>query len=287
FDTSAGGLARVRSLRQGLYGAQLDGFASELLRLRYSNITARRHLRSAEHLARWTNHKRKLAPDWSEDVLEGFRRHLRRKRCAYGHSDPENQLTGASLFLRHLQTAGLISRRPVEQISRPALLVSFRSWMQEQRGTLDITLDNYDVAIWRLIEDIEEQPAQLNAQSLRRCFLEHCHGKSPAVIKHGATALRMFVRFLAAEGGWPAGLEGAIPLIPHWRLSSLPRYLQAEEVERIVASCDSATAVGKRDRAILLLLARLGLRAGDIVQMRLGDIDWNDAWLHVCGKSRR
>lgn len=117
--------------------------------------------------------------------------------------------------------------------------------------------------------------------------MEHCHGKSPAVIKHGATALRMFVRFLAAEGGCPAGLEGAIPLIPHWRLSSLPRYLQAEEVERIVASCDSATAVGKRDRAILLLLARLGLRAGDIVQMRLGDIDWNDAWLHVCGKSRR
>lgn len=68
---------------------------------------------------------------------------------------------------------------------------------------------------------------------------------------------------------------------------SLPRYLPPEDVERLIACCDPASHVGKRDRAILLLLARLGLRAGDIVQMRLKDIDWNGAWIHVSGKSRR
>jgi site-specific recombinase XerD len=95
------------------------------------------------------------------------------------------------------------------------------------------------------------------------------------------------LRFLIAEGHCRAGLLGAIPVVPHWRLTSLPRYLPPEDVERLIASCDPSSPVGKRDRAILLLLARLGLRAGDIVQMRLPDIDWKGAWVHVSGKNRR
>jgi integrase/recombinase XerD len=84
-----------------------------------------------------------------------------------------------------------------------------------------------------------------------------------------------------------AGLLGAIPAQAHWRLSSLPRYLTPEAVERVIDSCNVSSPVGMRDRAILLLLARLGLRAGDIVRMRLDDIDWRGAWVHVSGKSRR
>lgn len=124
---------------------------------------------------------------------------------------------------------------------------------------------------------------------MRQCFLflHYAAAKSHALIKHAASALRIFVRFLIAEGRCPPALDAAIPVIPHWRLSWLPRYLQPEEVERVVASCDSATALGKRDGAILLLLARPGLRAGDIVQLRLGDTDWKGARLHVCGKSKR
>jgi integrase/recombinase XerD len=67
----------------------------------------------------------------------------------------------------------------------------------------------------------------------------------------------------------------------------LPRYLAPEDVERLIASCDRASSVDRRDRAILLLLARLGLRAGDIVHLRLSDIDWKNASIQVCGKGRR
>lgn len=220
-------------------------------------------------------------------MLERFGRHLRRRRCSYGHSKPENQLTGASLFLRHLRAHGLTGSLLVDPPVEPALLVAFRRWMREQRDTQEITLDNYDIPIRALLKHVGEDPKQLDAHSLRQCFLKYCDGKGHALIKHAATALRMFVRFLIAEGRCSAGLEAAIPVVPHWRLSSLPQYLQPEEVERIVTSCDQSTAVGKRDRAILLLLARLGLRAGDIVQLHLGDIDWNDAWVQVCGKGRR
>jgi site-specific recombinase XerD len=287
FDSSARGLARVRSLRSSLHGTRLDSFAKELIHGGYANITGRRHLRSAEHFVYWANHNRILLPQWNDGLLEGFLIHLRRRRCAYGHAVPENQRTGASLFLRHLRTAGFISNPPVDSTDRPALLISFRRWMREQRGTQDLTLYNYDVPIRTLLEEVGEDLNGLDARSLRQCFLEYCNGKGYAVIKHGATALRMFVRFLIAEGRCPRGLEGAIPLVPYWRLSSLPRYLQPEEVERIVASCDLTTAVGKRDHAILLLLGRLGLRAGDIVDLHLSDLDWQNAWVQVCGKGRR
>ena len=287
FDSSIGGLTRVRSLREGVHGSLLNRFSSELLHSCYANITARRHLRSAEHFVHWANCNRIALPQWNDSVLERFHRHLRRQRCSYGHSEPGNQLTGASLFVKHLRAAGLISTPSVDRIAQPALLASFRTWMREQRGTQDITLDNYDIPIRALLKQVGEDPERLDARSLRQCFLEYCDGRGHAVIKQGATALRMFVRFLIAEGRCPTGLEAAIPLVPHWRLSSLPQYLQPQEVEHIVASCDSTTAVGKRDRAILLLLARLGLRAGDIVHLHLRDLDWQDAWVEVCGKSRR
>lgn len=285
FDSSARGLARVRSLRNGLHGSQIDSFAMDLFGSRYSSVTARRHLRSAEHFVYWANNNRILLPQWSDGLLKGFVHHLRQRRCAFGHAVPKNQRTGASLFLSHLRTAGLISPA-VDSITRPALLISFRHWMHEQRGTQDLTLDNYDVPIQTLLEEVGEDLKSLDARSLRRCFLEYCNGKSYAVIKHGATALRMFVRFLIAEGRCPRGLEGAIPLVPYWRLSSLPRYLQPEEVERVVASCNLITTVGKRDHAILLLLGRLGLRAGDVVDLHLCDLDWQNAWIQVCGKGR-
>jgi site-specific recombinase XerD len=73
----------------------------------------------------------------------------------------------------------------------------------------------------------------------------------------------------------------------HWRLSSLPRYLQPGDVERVIESCDRTTSVGCRDRAMLLLLARMGLRAGDVARLRLDDVDWENAWIQVSGKSRR
>jgi site-specific recombinase XerC len=78
------------------------------------------------------------------------------------------------------------------------------------------------------------------------------------------TPVRMFLRFLIATGRCTPGLDHAIPTIARWRLASLPKYLSAEAVEQVVASCDLTTPIGVRDHAILLLLARLGLRAGDV-----------------------
>lgn len=99
--------------------------------------------------------------------------------------------------------------------------------------------------------------------------------------------MRAFLRYLGAEGKCTPGLDAAIPPAVCWRLSSLPGYLKAEEVERVLAASDTSTSGGLRDRALLLLLARLGLRTGDVRQLRLGDIDWTTGSLRLQGKGRR
>jgi integrase/recombinase XerD len=88
---------------------------------------------------------------------------------------------------------------------------------------------------------------------------------------------------------WPvcSGLEHALPTIAHWRLASLPKYLPPETVEHVMARCDRATPIGTRDWAVLLLLARLGLRAGDVAALKWDDIDCPDGTLRVAGKNRR
>jgi site-specific recombinase XerD len=158
--------------------------------------------------------------------------------------------------------------------------------MRQQRGTSDATVSEYNPFVRELLEHIGE-PSRLSASTLREFVLEKHRSCGWAKAKQCTTALRMFLRFLIAKGCCTTGLEAAIPTLAHWRLATLPRYLQPEEVERVIASCDPSSRVGRRDRAILLLLARLGLRAGDIVHLRLSDIDWKNASIQVCGKGRR
>ena len=149
------------------------------------------------------------------------------------------------------------------------------------------TLANYEIHICELLRRVGEEPARWDARGLREFVMEGSRMCGWAAAKKRTTALRMFLRFLIAEGRCASELHEAVPVLVHRRLSSLPRYLSADDVERVIASCDRASAVGQRDRAILLLLARLGLRAGDIVHLRLRDIDWKAASFQVSGKGRR
>jgi integrase/recombinase XerD len=101
------------------------------------------------------------------------------------------------------------------------------------------------------------------------------------------SALRSFLRFALLEGWTSLPLAQAVPSVAAWSVSSLPKRLEPEQVRRLLASCDRPSAVGRRDYAILALLARLGLRAGEVAAMRLGDIDWHAGEIVVHGKGHR
>lgn len=279
---------RIRAIRSGPEGALIESFAEQLLQRGYAEISARRHVRAAEHIVRWAALRGISAHDLGDRDLKGFAAHLRRCRCGrYCCAKKAEVVAGARLFLRHLHGVDDPPvRDPQPRSVEPDLLKSFRGWMRDRRATCDGTLFNYSGPIRELLRRIAEDPSALDAHLLRQFVLEQSQG-GRWVARRCRTALRMFLRFLIAEGRCRAGLLGAIPVVAHWRLAALPRYLPPEDVESLIVCCDPSSPMGKRDRAVLLLLARLGLRAGDIVQMRLGDIDWKGAWVHVSGKSRR
>lgn len=282
--------ARVEALRRGPHGTWVVEFGQALVREGYAPLTARRHLRAAEHLVHWAARVGVSIGGAIEPTLEQFDRHLRRPgRCRpFGHTFRVSVLCGARLFLDHLQAVGRIARAPGATADpHPPLIIAFGQWMQRQRGTCASTLANYARHLCPLVVRLGDKPRAWQAQQLRDFVLDGSRMCGWAAAKQRTTALRMFLRFLVADGQCVSALVGAIPTLAHWRLSALPRYLPADDVERVIAACDPTTAMGQRDRAIVLLLARLGLRAGDIVQMRLHDIDWTGAWIHVSGKGHR
>jgi site-specific recombinase XerD len=270
----------------------LEGFAQWLRKAGYAEITARRHILGAEHFNYWTDRKRIPVRSLNEQVLQRFGCHLSRCQCPgyrrHGQWAKPRTLKSVRLFLEHLRDGGVIHAYVAEPTAKePVLLTAFCQWMRQQRSTGERTLRNYSMWIADFLRRLGEDPHKFDAQSLRAFVLETNRQRGWAAAKHSTTALRMFLRFLIADGRCAAGLDAALPAVAYWRLSSLPRYLQPEEVERVIASCNRGAPTGKRDRAVLLLLARLGLRAGDVAHLRLGDIDWQGAWIAVSGKTKR
>ena len=123
-------------------------------------------------------------------------------------------------------------------------------------------------------------------RALRGYILERASKCGPGTAEKLITNLRTFLRYLGVQGQCQVGLDKAVPAFAAWRLAKLPRYLAPEQVDRLIAACDDSSPRRRRDRAILLLLVRLGLRAGDVAQLRLADIEWRSGTLRVSGKGR-
>jgi integrase/recombinase XerD len=267
----------------------LETFAQRLSGEGYSATAATQHIRAAEHFLYWTNQEEIATSDLTEATAERFAEHMKTCRC-YGprRASQVRSLYGVQLFLRMgVGVKPNVSSAIVAEGQAAALFQGFCQWMRLHRGTSDLTLYNYGNALKGFLSGIGEDPSKLDAQHLRRFVLQDSGVKGSKAAQRCTTALRMFIRFLVAEGKCSTLLLEAIPSVAHWRLSSLPKYLSPDEIERIIGSCDVAQSVGKRDRAILLLLARFGLRAGDVLRLRIPDIDWKSATIRVCGKGRR
>ena len=196
---------------------------------------------------------------------------------------------GCRLFLNYLRQIGKVADTFPERKgpAYPSLVNLFRHWMKQHRGVSESILDLYSRYICEMLQVCGEDPKRFDARGLRAFVFERARTCSRGTAKLIVTALRMFLRYLISKGKCEPGLEHALPTLAHWRLSTLPRYLSGADVERVIAACDGQTPLGARDRAIILLLARLGLRAGDVAGLRLGDVDWRDASLCVSGKGRR
>jgi len=277
-------------LRTGLSGPYIDGFADALEQDGYSPLTAIRYLRAAAHLGRFLERWRSSFAEIDSKTLDAFNRHLPRCHCPPLNRGRDNYHTrcGASRFHRYLVSTGIClpHSRTGTNRSEPELIVSFRDWFRQHRGAAEPTLRQYTRGATALIDTLGTDPRRWNAAQVRKFMLDRSrHGKVETTQKL-ITSLRAFLRYLRFRGLCSTALDQAVPAFAHWRLARLPRCLSAEEVRRLIAACAGSSPRRLRDHAIILMLARLGLRAGDVCQLRLSDIDWQSGTLRVVGKGR-
>lgn len=278
-------------LRKEAIGAHLDDFVDRLRDAGYCSLTTKQYIGPIIHLGVWLARRGVDVEALDVDLLGAFEHHLRRCRCRRrsrvrrcGRS--EVVMIAVRLFFEDLRRRGAIPAEP--PATMPKIVDEFDLWMQQHRGSAERTLADYRPLVVSFVESCQGRRwNHLDAKTVRTYVIEQRKKLTPARMLFLVRALRMFVRFLVATGRCPSHLDRSVPSMPHWRLATLPRYLDADVVEHIVASRSTTTLTGVRDRAVLLLLARLGLRAGEVRALCFPDLDWERGRLRVVGKLRR
>ena len=230
---------------------------------------------------------------------ERIRRRFLAHDCACVHPGFLDRPTGfagstASRSMLRLFAAFLVDRNvipapkvPQRRAERWEHLDAFLHWLRQHRGLRDTSIEQYEWRIRTLLLALGDDPETYDAARVRNTILDRLETASRGQVGGEASALRMYLRFLGSNGLCRPELVHAVPTIPRLRGESLPRHVGQDDVERMIATCDVTTPMGMRDRAALLLLARLALRAGDVAGLNLDDIDWDRAVIRVSGKSRR
>ena len=272
-------------LRLGVAGDYLDGFTGWLASQGYVKRTIRSYVPGVVCLLTWARDIEVPVKALGNGVLEAYRAHLAELgtwRCRGIGSC--GYFLAARRFVEFLEYSSVVTREDVAELPQ---VEEFCCWMRRHRGVKEATLRPYRRVVRQLIDAIGADAANYHAAALRSFVLERSTRYGRSQTETIVTSVRMFVRFLIATGQCAENLDHSIPRVAGWRDSALPRYLDASVVERIVSGCDPSTALGARDHAVILLLARLALRASDVAGLKLGDIDWEQGKLLLTGKSRR
>ncbi len=194
----------------------------------------------------------------------------------------------AKLFISWLRAEGILPPPwvPPSPSETWPLLGEFRRWMREHRGVANSTLDTWQYDIVALLKALGDDPNAYTALAIRRFVRRRakrfCFGRAKII----GVATRAFLRFLIACGQCPVGRDQAVPSFANWQLAGIARYLPEDDLERVIAACGDESHV--RDRAIVLLLGRLGMRAGEVANLKIADIDWRNGRLAIRSrKSKR
>ncbi|EIZ79473.1 integrase/recombinase [Novosphingobium sp. Rr 2-17] len=276
-------------LDPGSLAPWIDRFGAELADRRYSRLTISGYTDAARHFAAWVNSTSTPIQMVDADSLRRFADH--RCECPGGRRwsrISRKYFRRAKRFYTFLQDIA-VAPAPASPPLAPVhpLLHDYQRWLRIHRGRSERTIARHRRLLTKLLPTLGEATRDYNAGLIRSVVREWRERTGPADLRTITSALRSYLRFLAAAGLCRPNLDHAISPVVQWRLSSLPRYLSANGVERVVASCDQLSNGRLRDRAILLLLARLGLRAGDVTALKLQDLDWATGMLQVSGKARR
>jgi site-specific recombinase XerD len=264
-------------------------FMAELRAAGYAANTFGAKRTALEQFLRW-RHQRKSHPrDVTESEIEAFLAKVikgdRSKRSVASRA-----LYG---FLEYLRRCKVVAPRASKDLGlKTALEVRYADFLRQEKGLAELSLKVYVPVARDLLKYLHEEHRatglrRLNAPTLRAYLLQQTRDRSSQCARLLATSLRSFLRFLHAQGEIPNDLAAAIPTVRRWSQPGIPRTLTPVEVDRVLDTPDLKMATGRRDHAILLLLARLGLRSSEILSLELGDIRWRAGEILIRGKGSR
>jgi integrase/recombinase XerD len=288
---AVGGTYDRRILLQpvGALAAHLGAFASFLAGGGYSQDGTIEHVVSlARQFGRWLERRERSLQDLAEADVVAFLRWRWRKRRR-GRSDR----SALHLLLEFLRNQDIVPRlrMPVPADGFERELQVYADYLTEERALADATIFRYRYLVGQFIRSPYARrrgsARALRASDIQAFILRQVGMGSRSAAKLMVTALRSFSRFLRFRGVIDADLAAGVPPVANWRMTALAKSISADEVRLVLGTCDRRTAKGRRDYAILLLLARLGLRSREVVGMTLDDLDWVQGELIVRGKCGR
>jgi site-specific recombinase XerD len=263
----------------------LAEFLAKLVAAGYAEKTQQAKRRLIVPFIRWALDARIAVADLDEAWVGAFLARPSRRRCKHG--DPER--AAVHQFLEHLRDVGVTPPcRSMKPSPAEVLIRRYVGHLRCDRGLCARSIEVYSpfVRVFVGAQQLPERFAALDASVVRRYLLDRSQNRSASFVKLLTAALRSFLRFLFLDGGTAVDLSTAVPPVRRWRFAAVPPFLTPEEIERVIAVTDRSTARGRRALAILLLLARLGLRAGEVVALELDDIRWDVGEIVVRGKGR-
>jgi integrase/recombinase XerD len=277
----------LSSFVRGPLEPHVAGLAAQLLAQGYSRTSAAQHVCFVAHLDRWMAAEGIGLDGLSGSVIEGY---LAQRRAA-GYREYRS-VKALRPLLDYLAPLGVlpvplvVPAGPVEE-----LLGRFREYLVGERGLTPATARGYvdgvrPFAVTRAHGAVLDLDG-VSAADVTGFVLAVCPGRAVGSAKLIVCALRSLLGWLHLTGQIRAPLAAAVPSVPGWRLSGLPKGLEAGQLGRLMRAPDRRTATGRRDYAVLLLLARLGLRAGEVAHLGLDDIDWRRGEIAVRGKGSR
>jgi site-specific recombinase XerD len=276
----------ANNLCTGLSATHLDGFATLLDGQGYAPATVRQKIDLLADFGAWLGEHDApldvLGEAHAGQFLTEYHRRTRR-----GDAWTIRQLI---IYLRDIGRIPVLAPE-VGSTAEGELVSAFGRFLRTERGLSVSTLANYLPIVRSFLDEQfggkALQFGDLRAADIHRFIVRRAqaapHGRAKLVV----TALRSFLRFLQQRGLLATDLAAAVPGVSGWRLAHLPKALPAEQVELLLASCDRGTSAGRRDYAVLMLLARLGLRGGEVAAMTLDDLDWECGEIVVHGKGQR
>jgi integrase/recombinase XerD len=282
--------ARVRAIG-GTFAEPLSSFVGWLGRQQYSAGYVCIVARHALAVGRWCEGRGIDLAALTDDTIERYQRSRARRRPRRPETRRQER-QALTLLLHFLREQGICAAAAARATSVDRVAADFAQHLRRNQALASATVEGYtrltrQFLAWRFGQKEvylhELRPTDAIA------FVRHKSKRfAPPALKGVTNALRSFLRFGEFRGEIEAGLAAGVPAVATWTTTpQIPKAIAAEHAQRAIDSCDPLTAVGRRDRAVLLLLARLGLRACEIIRLALDDIDWDQSQLRVRGKGGR